>query len=554
VKKIISNLLFFEKKKLFAIFLFFTFFVAIVESLSLLLVSSYFVSEGFIYNQIQKFNISKDEILILILFFFIFKFFLLNFFSWSKNWFINQFTMRNSNSLFKIYLNQKLIFYTSNRSSDFIRDIWYSVKNLTTAYDLLLKFLSEFLVFIILILILLMFNLKLTLIILIASILVSSFFIFFFKKKLETLGGKKNIEVSNSLNYFQEAFNFIREVKVFSLDNFYLKKIDLNHRVLHKINTKAAFISEIPKNSFELFIVFILFFLFYFSNILQIQLLKIDDSYFIFLVISSYRLIPSFLRIIGFFNSLSNLKFDIQSLVKILKKNVSSFSKKKINFSKSIEFKNISFEYKNQNKVLFNNLNLSIKKNKKYFLKGESGLGKSTLVDIISGLSEPKSGKITVDNKNTSLSALDWFKKISYMSQNNTLFSGSVLENIVLHDFPKNIDLKRLGYALKTSNSLNFVNKLSKKLDYFVGEKGKRLSSGQVQRIILARCLYKKSDILILDEFLSSLDEKNSNKILKLISKIRNKTIFIILHKYKKLNFVDYEIDLNQKLIKVKKI
>jgi len=554
VKKLISNLLFFEKKKLFVIFLFFTFFVAIVESFSLLLVSSYFISEGFIYNQIQKFNISKDEILILILFSFIFKFFLLNFFSWSKNWFINQFTLRNSYSLFKIYLNQKLIFYTSNRSSDFIRDIWYSVKNLTTAYDLLLKFLSEFLVFIILILILIIFNLKLTLIILIASILVSSFFVFFFKKKLETLGGKKNIEVSNSLNYFQEAFNFIREVKVFSLDNFYLKKIDLNHQALHKINTKAAFIHEFPKNSFELFIVVTLFFLYYFSNILQIQSFKIDNNYFIFLAISSYRLIPGFLRIISFFNSLSNFKFDIQSLVKILKKNESGFSKKKINFSKSIEFKNISFKYKNQNKALFNNLNLSIKKNKKYFLKGESGLGKSTLVDIISGLSEPKSGRITVDNKSVSLNALDWFEKISYMSQNNTLFSGSVLENIVLQDFPKNIDLNRLDYALKTSNSLNFVNRLYKKLDYFVGEKGKKLSSGQVQRIILARCLYKKSDILILDEFLSSLDEKNSNKILKLISKIRKKTIFIILHKYKKLKFVDYEIDFNQKLIKIKKV
>jgi len=554
VKKLISNLLFFEKKKLFVIFLLFTFFVAIIESLSLLLISSYFVSEGFVYNWVQKLNISKDEILNLILFLFIFKFFLLNYFSWSKNWFINQFNLRNSYSLFKIYLNQKLIFFTSNRSSDFIKDIWYSVKNLTTAYDLLLKFFSELIVFIILILILLIFNLKLTLTILITSIFVSSFFIFFSKKKLQTLGEQKNIEVSNSLNYFQEAFNFIREVKIFGLDNFYLKKIDLNHRALHKINTKASFISEIPKNSFELFIVFTFFFLFYYSNILQIQLFKIDNNYFIFLVISSYRLIPGFLRIISFFNNLSSYKFDIQSLIKILKKNDSNFSKKKINFSKSLEFKNISFKYKNQNSALFNNLNLSIKKNKKYFLKGESGLGKSTLVDIISGLSEPLSGEITVDKKNTILSALNWFEKISYMSQNNTLFGGSILENIVLQDFPKNIDLNRLDYALKTSNSYNFVNRLYQKLNYFVGERGKRLSSGQVQRIILARCLYKKSDILILDEFLSSLDQKNSNKILKLISKIKNKTIFIILHKYKKLKFVDYEIDFNQKLIKIKKV
>jgi ABC-type bacteriocin/lantibiotic exporter with double-glycine peptidase domain len=545
------KLLSFETKKFFLIFFVLTIFVSCIESLSLLLIFSYFANDGFIYKQIQNFNIPKNEILNLILFIFVFKFFLLNFYSLSKNWFINKFTYKNSNFFFKKFINKELIFYTSNRSSNFIKDIWYSVKHLTSAYSALLTALSELIIFIFLILILLFFNLKLTIMLLIVGIFISFFFILIFKKKIQNLGEQKNIQMSDSIGYLQEAFNFMREIKIFNLNNFYLKKIDITHKAIHTTNTASSFIQEIPKNSFELFVIGILFFFFNISDFFQLQYFKFDNQYLIFLIISSYRLIPGFLRLISFSNVFNNFKFDIESLVKVAGQKDIISSNNKINFSKSIKLNNISFKYKNQEKEIFNNLNLNLIKNKKYFLKGDSGLGKSTLVDILSGLTQPSSGNIIVDNKITNLNSYDWFKKISYMSQNNTLFDTSVVENIVLQDFPDKIDLNRLNYALKVSNSLNFINKLNNKLNYFVGEKGRRLSSGQIQRIILARCLYKKSDILILDEFLSSLDENNSKIILKLISKIKNKTILIILHKYKKLEFADYIIDFNKKKIYV---
>jgi ABC-type bacteriocin/lantibiotic exporter with double-glycine peptidase domain len=545
------KLLSFETKKFFLIFFVLTIFVSCIESLSLLLIFSYFANDGFIYKQIQNFNIPKNEILNLILFIFVFKFFLLNFYSLSKNWFINKFTYKNSNFFFKKFINKELIFYTSNRSSNFIKDIWYSVKHLTSAYSALLTALSELIIFIFLILILLFFNLKLTIMLLIVGIFISFFFILVFKKKIQSLGEQKNIQMSDSIGYLQEAFNFMREIKIFNLNNFYLKKIDITHKAIHKTNTKSSFIQEIPKNSFELFVIGIFFFFFNISDFFQLQYFKFDNQYLIFLIISSYRLIPGFLRLISFSNVFNNFKFDIESLVKVAGQKDIISSNNKINFSKSIKLKNISFKYKNQEKEIFNNLNLNLIKNKKYFLKGDSGLGKSTLVDILSGLTHPSSGNIIVDNKITNLNSYDWYKKISYMSQNNTLFDTSVVENIVLQDFPDKIDLNRLNYALKVSNSLNFINNLNNKLNYFVGEKGRKLSSGQIQRIILARCLYKKSDILILDEFLSSLDEKNSKIILKLISKIKNKTILIILHKYKKLEFADYIIDFNKKKIYV---
>jgi len=139
------------------------------------------------------------------------------------------------------------------------------------------------------------------------------------------------------------------------------------------------------------------------------------------------------------------------------------------------------------------------------------------------------------------------------MSQSSKLFDSTILENITFKDCPLNINKQRLDYALKISNSDKFINLLPGKLNYKVGENGQRLSGGQRQRILLARCLYKDSDIIILDEFISAVDEKNSSIIINLIRKIKSKTIILILHKFKKINFVDYVINFENSKVSLKK-
>ena len=139
------------------------------------------------------------------------------------------------------------------------------------------------------------------------------------------------------------------------------------------------------------------------------------------------------------------------------------------------------------------------------------------------------------------------------MSQSSQLFDSTILENITLKDYPSNINKQRLDYALRISNSDKFIYSFPNKLNYNVGENGQRLSGGQRQRVLLARCLYKDADIIILDEFISAVDEKNSSIILNLIRKIKNKTIILILHKYKKINFVDYVINFEKSKVSLKK-
>ena len=134
------------------------------------------------------------------------------------------------------------------------------------------------------------------------------------------------------------------------------------------------------------------------------------------------------------------------------------------------------------------------------------------------------------------------------------MFEGSILENITLNDYKHNINKKRLQEAIKISNLNNFLKKLPGKINYNVGENGSRLSGGQKQRVLIAKCIYKNANLIILDEFLSAIDDYNSNSILNSIKKIKNKTLILILHKYKRLRFADFEIDFNQKKIKTRKV
>ena len=145
------------------------------------------------------------------------------------------------------------------------------------------------------------------------------------------------------------------------------------------------------------------------------------------------------------------------------------------------------------------------------FLKGESGIGKSTLINLVCGLIKPKDGKITCNNIDISQNLNKWYDGISYVSQGSRLLDETILNNIV---FENPIDQKKLEYAIKISNSNEFINNYEKKLDYVVGENGSNLSGGQAQRIILARAIYKRPQILILDEFTSALDNENEKKFL----------------------------------------
>lgn len=373
---------------------------------------------------------------------------------------------------------------------------------------------------------------------------------------VKKIGDKRLQYDTLRLKSLKESFDLLKIIKVLNkinnfkyyLDKFTFKSTEQSRKFV-LISKTLIVIAEM------LTIIILCSAIFYFSN--NIELFKSLLPTFIIIFLSFIKFIPMMSRITTAFQK---LKFNEKALNRIYdlstKVTSSSFNKKKeIDFKNSINFKNISFYYKNENKLnmIFKNLDFEIKKNKCYGIIGPSGSGKSTLLEIICGLLETSDGFLCQDNKK-----MDQTKnrfKCSYVSQDTRILNMSLKKNITLNfrENDENFEHDTYSQSIKRSNLLSFVNSLDNKDETVLGEFGSSISGGQRQRVGIARALYHNSPILILDEFTSSLDEKTENTILEDIKLLKNiKTIIITTHKKDILNICDEVFRIDQKkLIKI---
>lgn len=198
-------------------------------------------------------------------------------------------------------------------------------------------------------------------------------------------------------------------------------------------------------------------------------------------------------------------------------------------FVDSIEFKDISYSYESGKQIL-TDLNLTIRKNSFVAVIGESGSGKSTILDLLTGLLQPTRGSIRIDDTDLAdLSLTHWRNQIGLVMQETPLVRGTVLENITLCD--KNPDREWAMECARIANAEKFINHLPEQYDTFVGER-QSLSGGEVQRLALARALYSKPSILILDEPTSALDAQAEERFVRCIDKLNGKmTIIMVTHR-----------------------
>jgi ABC-type bacteriocin/lantibiotic exporter with double-glycine peptidase domain len=257
---------------------------------------------------------------------------------------------------------------------------------------------------------------------------------------------------------------------------------------------------------------------------------------------AAYKAQPALSSVIYGINSIEYGAKIILNLNSNLKKNSSKLKNKSHRYEdlgsknkNSIIIKGLSYFYKKERNINFlNNINLEIKYNSLFLIIGESGSGKSTLLNLISCLIKPTKGEITF-NTNRSIGKKP---KISYLHQNHYLYNTSIAKNIAF-GVPENfIDYERVKKVLKKTEIYNYVYKLKNNIHENVGENGSKLSTGQIQRIALARALYFEPEILILDEPTSALDKKNELGILKTLIKI-SQEITVIMSTHKTFNLLD---------------
>ncbi|MGB5505841.1 MAG: ABC transporter ATP-binding protein [Sulfurovum sp.] len=215
---------------------------------------------------------------------------------------------------------------------------------------------------------------------------------------------------------------------------------------------------------------------------------------------------------------------------------ITSGNKELTDSIETISLENVSLTY-NDTPAL-RNIRLEAKKGDSIALVGDSGAGKSSLVNLLVRFYDPSSGKILInnsDNKDFTLTSLH--KKISYVTQRIYIFNDTIASNVA---YGEEIDEERVVEALEKSYAMEFISKLDDGIHTLLSESGDNLSGGQRQRIALARALYKNPDILILDEATSALDNKSEALIQKALQELKSEMItFTVAHRLSTIEDAD---------------
>lgn len=266
--------------------------------------------------------------------------------------------------------------------------------------------------------------------------------------------------------------------------------------------------------------------------------------------VASFRLLPAVRSIMTGYAYMENATYSLDIIEKALKSREEGVdeildepndpSSTKI-FSHLIEFDNITYSFPDGEKI-FNNFSCTIKIGEFVGFNGYSGVGKTTLFNILLGFIEPQEGYVRLDGEILSKKLRNrWLKQVGYVSQDVFVFHGTLAENIALGE--ESIDRKRVEQLIKMVSLDEWLGGLPDGIDTVMSEEGRKLSGGQRQRIGIARALYRKVDVLLLDEATSALDNATEQEINGMLHSLRknynNLTILSIAHRDSSLSMCD---------------
>ena len=495
------------------------------------------------FNFINEFLNYPDNlllILITIIFFsiiYILKNIFLTFYTIQEGKFCYTVDEKLSKKIFKFYITKDYIFHTKNNSSKMINRVKTDLGDVNVTIQYLLILLSELFIITGIIILLLILEPKGFMISALIIIVLSLAYYFSTTNKIKSLGKEKQKMEALKTKKLLEGFSGIKEIKSFVLENFFLRDYNLMSPSRIRIFTTWNLFKKFPKIFYETVAIFgiIVLTISVYTNAEKTNLILPILGIF---AASAFRIIPSLNRILGAFQIIKYYSYttgivsnDLSNQVNndISKTNYSSSNE--VLFNKEIILKDINFKYEDTEELVFNNLNMKINKNDFIAITGKTGSGKSTLIDIILGLLKIQSGSVMVDNIDETNNSYKLRELTGYVPQFSYLFDTTIKKNICLGAQNQKFDQNHFEKCLEICQLKEFVSSLKNKSDTIVGEQAMRLSGGQRQRLGIARALYKKPKILILDEATNALDKETEDKFFSnlLISK-KDLTILFITH------------------------
>ncbi len=440
------------------------------------------------------------------------------------------------NKLFKKLCNLPLSFYDKNKTGELSSIAINDVTNMRIAFTQSVQnLINQPLSMIVMIIMLCIINLKLSLLMLIVAPL-SFTIVSFLANSIKRKAKRSSIQIAGLMNILQEMLSGIRIVKSFISEKKEFLKFELENTKFFKLimrQEKIRFfttpINEMIGVSLGVTILWIGG-----SAVLQSPNQPLEADKFVKFIIYLFAMLQPARKLTGVAAIMQQGIASAERVFSVLDVEIKKSKKKLItvnDFKESIELKNVSFKYDNTDRYAIHNIDLKINKGEFIAFVGESGAGKSTVVDLIMKFYDPSSGEIKYDNTNLDkINKKSLRSQIGVIPQDTILFNDSVKNNICYGADDLSID--NIKKAAETANASNFINNLPNGFDTIIGERGTKLSGGQKQRLSIARAIYKNPSILIMDEATSSLDSESEKKVQKAINNlIQNRTVIVIAHR-----------------------
>lgn len=379
------------------------------------------------------------------------------------------------------------------------------------------------------------------------------------KPILKKAGQMWNISIANSNKWMLQSFDGIKEIKVARKESYFLKRFDNFAEESSKSEFTCSIFSHVPRLMIESITVASMLVVVAFIVILggSIEMILPKLSAF---AVAAVKLLPSVNRISTSLNQLTYNKVCLDNASKTIEPNDDRVNpgedakmEEKLVINNCIELKGIDYKYPDTDRVILDNVDMIIPVGSMVGIIGESGAGKTTIVDIILGLLKPVKGDIMADGNSILNKKDEFLNNVGYIPQHIFMMDGTIRENVAFGKDKDRVDEEIVWKCLREAELEDFVKGLPDGLHTEIGEKGVRLSGGQKQRIGIARALYGNPRILVFDEATSALDNKTEMAVMESIEHLHGKvTLIIIAHRLTTIENCDIVYEISDK--KVKKV
>ena len=454
-----------------------------------------------------------------------------------------------SRRLYVSYYQRGLGFIKRSNSAHLARDVnAVSLMFATGVLKPLAQIVGEIMLLVIFLTALVLYSPYLALVAVVIFVPIVLLFYFVVRRRLREVGSREN-EVQRAKNRIvAETYRGYVDVKIGGAMPYMLRSFDKMMAEIVDLRNRHASIAMLPQAFIEIGVVvgLVAMTIWGHSSNMDIQLM------FGIFVVAAIRLLPVVRNIMS---AWSTLRFNLYSVDTLKDIDINDCSNEilatteRIELKRSIELDDVSFRFDDAESDTLSHFSLKINRGERVGIRGASGVGKTTLFNIILGLYRPTSGSIMVDDTElTDENVAMWQNSIGYVSQNVFITDSTIAENIAFGVNASDIDYDLVNKVIELADLKPFVDSLSAGVNSRIGELGSRLSGGQRQRIGIARALYKQCNVLLFDEATSSLDSQTENNINSAISRLSTEqkglTIIVIAHRESSLGYCDRIITL----------